>query len=208
MKKHIFGFVLFSLIVASFVLVYVFFNAPSIPPKEAVKPPISRTETREEKPYYCNLRRNKISYEVQNPHLSLSFGQLTAKLKLNWNGMGKLPKEVYVTPYIFTLDNTKETFTASESILTRFNKSNLEFSNSKFLIEPFNDSNEIEIAIQSTISNSKLLEENNNYYVVFDISTEKSEKGSFDVAKKLEEAKSVLLSPRIKLTTDGKNSPK
>ena len=44
MKKHILGVALFSFIVASFAFIYAFFYAPSIPSKEAVKPPLSRTE--------------------------------------------------------------------------------------------------------------------------------------------------------------------
>jgi hypothetical protein len=104
MRKHIFGFALFSLIFASFALVYAFFYAPSIPPQEAVKPPISQTETRNEKPYSCQLRRNKLSYEVLSSQFDWDKRELTSKVKIFWNGYGESPTQIFAKIELFTIE--------------------------------------------------------------------------------------------------------
>jgi hypothetical protein len=105
MKKHIFGFMLFSLIVASFVVVYAFFYAPSIPSPEAVKPPVPRTETRAEKPFCYPKRSKDFSYEVESANYYAEQGKLVTKVRIHWNGRGDAPKKISVQPRILTADN-------------------------------------------------------------------------------------------------------
>jgi hypothetical protein len=111
MKKHIFGFALFSLIVASFVLIYAFFYAPSIPPKNAVKPPVSQTETRADKPYFCPTKRKDFSYEIVSANYFAEQGKLVTKVKLYWNGYGEAPKTISVQPRVFSIDNYDKAIT-------------------------------------------------------------------------------------------------
>jgi hypothetical protein len=95
------------LIVVSFALVYAFFTAPLIPPNETVKPPISQTETREERPYSCQLKRNKFSYEVLSSQFDLDKNELITKVKVTWNGYGQPPEQIYIKTELFTLDQKK-----------------------------------------------------------------------------------------------------
>ena len=93
MKKHIFGFVLFSLVIASFALVYAFFNAPSIPPAEAVKPPVAPTETRAEKPY----DRNNLSFEVLSSQYFVKENKIVSQIRVKYNGSIRVaPSKIYV----------------------------------------------------------------------------------------------------------------
>ena len=105
MKKHIFGFILFSLIVASFVFVYAFFYAPSIPSPEAVKPPVPRTETRAEKTYCYPKRSKNFSYTVESANYYAEQRKLVTKVRIHWNGRSEAPKKISIQPRILTADN-------------------------------------------------------------------------------------------------------
>lgn len=176
MKKHIFGFVLFSLIVASFVLVYAFFNAPSIPPIEAVKPPISRTETREEKPYYCNLRRNKISFEVQSSQFDLEKNKLTSKVKVYWNGNENPPKQIYLTGNLFTLDQKEISKTIEPMVFTG----------------TFNNRREATLVVLSKIGEDTKFDKRQNLYLNLKFSEDNSSENYSKPSKNLTEASQVL----------------
>ena len=165
MKKHIFGFVLFGLIVASFALVYAFFNAPSIPPRETVQPPVAQTETREEKPYYCNIRRNKLSYEVQGSQFFLDENKVISKIKITWNGYAKAPNKVYLDGHFFTLEN----------------KNSNAFGDSQILDEPFKDSNEKVFTIVTNVSSNRKFDEKVNLYGGFEISDKMPEAGGHGI---------------------------
>jgi hypothetical protein len=155
MKKHIFGVALFSLIVASFALIYAFFYAPSIPPQEAVKPPLSRTETQTEKPSYCNLERAKLSYEVQSSQFDLVNNRLTSKVKVMWNGSGTPPARLFARTNLFTLDRKE----FSETIKT------ISFT------KVFENRNEATLIIVSKLdAPSGKIDERQNLYVSFDFS--------------------------------------
>jgi hypothetical protein len=104
MRKHILGFALFSLIFASFAVVYAFFYAPLIPPIEAVKPLISKTETREERPYSCRFKTNKLSFEIISSEFDLDKSELTSKVKIFWSGYGEPPKRIFAKIEFFTID--------------------------------------------------------------------------------------------------------
>ncbi len=95
MKKHIFGFALFSFIVASFVFTYAFFSAPSLVSKEAVKPPVAQYEPREEKPYTCNFRKNKLSYEVLSSQYFVDEDKIVSKIRVSLND-SVAPSKIYV----------------------------------------------------------------------------------------------------------------
>ena len=97
MKKHIFGFMLFSLIVASFVMVYAFFYAPACPPKEAVKPPVPQTISRTEPQTYCNMNKNKLSYEVLSSQYFVDENKIVSKIRVSLNGSVRVaPSKIYV----------------------------------------------------------------------------------------------------------------
>ena len=108
MKKHILGVALFSLIVASFALIYAFFFSPSIPPKEAVKPPVSRTETRAEKPTSCYPKRMKgLNYTIESASYFEEHHKLVTKVNLYWNGNGEAPKKISLQPRMFQANNNE-----------------------------------------------------------------------------------------------------
>lgn len=95
MRKHIIGFALFSFIVASFVFTYAFFSAPSLVSKEAVKPPVSQYEPREEKPYTCNFRKNKLSYEVLSSQYFVDENKIVSKIRVSLND-SVAPSRIYI----------------------------------------------------------------------------------------------------------------
>jgi hypothetical protein len=153
MKKHVFGFALFSLIVASFVFVYAFFSAPSIPPKEAVKPPLSRTETRTGKPTACYPKRLKdFSYEIVSANYFAEQGKLVTKVKLYWNGRDEAPATISVQPRIFSIDNYEKAINLKTETLS----------------EPFADGNGRTFSVESKFVLSGMKEGPPNLYVVFD----------------------------------------
>ena len=153
MKKHIFGFVLFSLIVVSFALIYAFFFAPSIPSKESVRPPVPQTEVRTERPACYPKRLKDFSYEVISANYFAEQGKLVSKVKLYWNGNGAAPKRISVSPRVFTLDDSeKSTSLKAEA-----------------LINPFEDGNSKTISIESKYVLSDNGSGPANFYVVFDV---------------------------------------
>jgi len=155
MKKHIFGVALFSLIVASFALVYAFFYAPSIPPKEAVRPPVSQTETRTEKPTACFPKRLKdFSYEIVSANYFAEQSKLVTKVKLYWNGNGEAPKKISVQPRIFSIDNYDKAISLKTETLN----------------EPFTDGNGKTFTVESKFVLNGVGDGPPNLYVVFDFS--------------------------------------
>jgi hypothetical protein len=97
MKKHIFGFALFSFIVASFAITFAFLYAPTIPPKEAVKPPFMQTEMRTEKRSYCNLNKNNLSYEILSSQYFVEDNKIVSKIRVSLRGANSVaPSKIYV----------------------------------------------------------------------------------------------------------------
>ena len=154
MKKHILGVALFSLIVASFAIIYAFFYTPSLPPKEAVKPPVSQTVTREEKTYSCRFSRDQVSFEVLSSQFDLETKKITTKIKLSWNGEERAPKEVYTNLQLVTAG---------------------EFNKPVYIIEqkivnPFNNGNQTITTIESEIPATVKIKEKENLYAFFSFS--------------------------------------
>ena len=154
MKKHIFGVALFSLIVASFALIYAFFFAPSMPSKEAVKPPVSKIETREEKPVSCNLKKMKpVSYTVVSSSFLAEKSVLKSVVTLRWNGSGEAPKKISIQPRFFTNENY-----ASAKVL-----------NTETIIEPFKDGNSKIVNLETNFVLQNPGRVAPNFYVLFDV---------------------------------------
>lgn len=191
MKKHIFGAALFSLIVASFAFVYAFFYAPSIPPKEAVRPPLSQTEVPAEKSTsYCNLKRNNVSYAIQSSEFYVSEGRLVSTLKVKWNGSEAAPKYVFVQSRIFDINQPN----------------NVSFIKSDNFRSNFNDLNVATVTVNQDFYGLKDIKKaKNNLYVVFDVVDQYSKENSLFDPGKLTEAKPVLsiygdFSPKVEVT--------
>ncbi|HEY8563093.1 MAG TPA: hypothetical protein VIL74_22135 [Pyrinomonadaceae bacterium] len=178
MKKHIFGAALFSFIVAFFAFTYAFFYAPSIPSKEAVKPPLSRNEQPPAAPRtYCNLKRNKFTHEVLDSQLFVQDGKLVSKLKLRWNGNGEAPKLVFINARIFDINNPNS----------------VSYIRSSTFRSNFNNLNEATVVFDEKFYYpSEAIKAKNNFYVLFDVSDQYSKENSLFDANKLPEAKPVL----------------
>lgn len=109
MRKHIFGFALFSLIFAAFALIFAVFYAPSIPLNEVVKSPL--LETHEVTPTGCYPKSlQDFTYEIVSANYFAKKGKLVTEVKLNWNGDNEFPKEINIQPRIFTIDNFDKEF--------------------------------------------------------------------------------------------------
>lgn len=177
MKKHIFGFVLFSFIVASFALVYAFFSAPSIPSRETVKPPVTApVEVRSEKPM-CNYKRTKdFSYSVESANYFADKNLLMTKVTLSWNGNGAPPREISVQPRVFTLGDTEVTFPLKSGTF----------------VEPFKNGNTKTIYLESDWRVSQYKNNSPNFYVVFDVSDNVSGKNLTSEKVNIAEAHQIL----------------
>ncbi len=154
MKKHIFGFALFSLIVASFVFAYAFLCAPSIPSKEAVKPPVSQKELRSEKPYSCYPKRNKLSYEVLSSQYFVAENKIVSKIRVSFNGsIGMAPSKIYVTTTYSSAGNVGKDG----------------FGENKVLENPFAYTRELVVDVVSRVSSGKKLDIDENLYALVSV---------------------------------------
>ncbi len=147
MRKHILGFGIFNLIFASFALVYAFFYAPAIPPKETVKPPIAQTETQAEKPYFCNLRKNNLSFEVLSSQYFVNENKIISKIRVTFNGSIRVaPSKIYVATTYSSVGKNG-------------------FGENKVLEDPFVDSRELVVDVVSKVSGGKKIDIDENLYV-------------------------------------------
>jgi hypothetical protein len=173
MRKHILGFALFSLIFAAFALVYAFFYAPSIPPKEAVKPPIAQTETQLEKPISCDLKKNKYSVKVISSRYLVDEGKIVSQIRVSLN----------------------KNFSPSEMLFVRTNfttggkTSGVRFSNSNHVKNPFAEENWRDVTVVSNVPSAERPQKNENLYVTALVSDEDV---IFRQGDDITEAKSVL----------------
>ena len=185
MKKHILGVALFGLIVASFTVIFAFFYAPSVPPKEAVKPPVSQTETRPEKPYACQFNKNKVSYVVESSELDLRNDKFISKLRITWNGYGEAPWKIIVEPRVFAIENGE--------IAEAGSKDQTSTKVETTVIMPFkNDSNTSTVLL--TFDNPIVgLVKNKNVYVTYNIKDGKTGNYLTQVNPSVAEANQVLI---------------
>lgn len=171
MKKHIFGFALFSFIVASFVLTYAFFAAPSIPSKEAVKPPLALVEPRAEKPYTCNLRKNKLSYEVLSSQYFVDEDRIVSKIRVSLND-SVAPSRIYIGT----------TFSSAGNI----GKNG--YGDQVTVESPFAEGREKIVTVTSKVTDGKKIDIDENLYVLvhiadYDISRNYKKSGEVTQAK-------------------------
>jgi hypothetical protein len=116
MKKHILGFALFSFIVASFAFAYAFFFAPSLVSKEAVKPPVTQTETRTETPYYSRTRCKKFSYEVLSSQYFVDENKIVTKIRVSQNE-SVAPAKIFVTTSFSSAGNIDKNTSVTYQII-------------------------------------------------------------------------------------------
>lgn len=89
MKRHIFGFAIFLMIVGLTVIAYSFF-------KPFVIPEVPKTVSVEnDRPYSCWTDRRPVSARVLTAEYDVWSGELVADIKLSWNGRGKAPDRLY-----------------------------------------------------------------------------------------------------------------
>lgn len=154
MNRHIFGFGLFSLIFASFSLVYVFSCAPPIPLQETVKLPIPEAVTREERITSGRMKANRLTYEVLSSEFDLDAGQLMSRIRVTWNGTDERPKQIFLKAQLFTLETRGTSKTLEQLVFP----------------EVFEPRNEATLIVLSDVGQSDKIDERQNLYVVFDIS--------------------------------------
>lgn len=176
MKKHIFGFMLFSLIVASFVLAYAFFYAPAIPPKEAVKPPVPQMVSRTEPQTYCNLKKNNLSYEVLSSQYFVDENKIVSKIRVSLNDSARYaPSKIYIGT----------TFSSAGNIGQNG------FGDNQVVENPFSESREKIVTIVSKITDGKKIDIDENLYVLFSV-TDYDGSTNYKKSTDVTQAKAVL----------------
>jgi hypothetical protein len=174
MKKHIFGFALFSIIVASFVFTYAFCSAPSLVPKEAVKPPVAQYEPREEKPYSCNFRKNKLSYEVLSSQYFVDEDKIVSKIRVSLND-SVAPSRIYVGT----------TFSSAGNI------GKDRFGDQMTVENPFSEGREKIVTITSKVVDGEKIDIDENLYVMVMVSVY-DDAAKYKTRDEIRQAKPVL----------------
>ncbi|CAN5614156.1 hypothetical protein BH20ACI4_BH20ACI4_04920 [soil metagenome] len=159
MKKHILGFAIFSLIVGSFVSVWALFGyftqpIPVVPKVESDRLQVFKSEKRKS----CNMKRDKISYEVIKPSYYFADEKvIISTIKLKWNGYGSPPEVVSLIPKISTANHDTTDFVPASE---------------KTLRDVFTDQREVTLTLKTYPKNTsdKLL--SNNFYLDFKITTD------------------------------------
>lgn len=175
MKKHIFGFTLFSLIVASFIFAYAFLSAPSIPSKEAVKPPVSQKESRSEKPYSCYPKKNKLSYEVLSSQYFVSENKIVSKIRVSLNNYASVPSKIFVSTNFSSVGNIGKDG----------------FGDSQAVEDPFAEGREKIVTVVSRVSDGKKIDIDENLYVLVSV-TDYDGSANYKKSGEITEAKAVL----------------
>jgi hypothetical protein len=169
MRKHIFGLAIFTFIIGSFALIYAFFNAPPIPQIPEVKPFAAETQPA----FSCRKKQQEIDYEVQNVQFDFNSNKLISNVKLIWKGAGEPPKNVYVSPQIFTLDNS----------------ANSVFLNTEQFLNPFEKGRSGNVTFTSNVEQ---IGSANNLYVIYSISRDYTNIPFVNKNEKIAKAKQVL----------------
>lgn len=156
MKKHILGFTIFAFIVGSFVSVWALFGyftqtIPNVPKVESDNLPVFKSEKRKS----CDMKSEKISYEVFNSYYFAEENVVISTLKLKWNGYGAPPEKVFIKTTIFTSENDT-----------------VNFENGTFLSDVFENGREVTVTIKTNPSESLRDLLKKNFYADFSVSTD------------------------------------
>ena len=180
MNKHVFGLLIFGLIVFLTAVGYaVFYRAPM--PQIAE---IDEVFVENAKPTSCFPGlKSHITSEVESVAILTDENKLIAKIKLNWHGDSAPPPKIYVGAETFTPENI----------------SNTVFKDSQLIAAPFKNGGAAEIMVEYKISNWKNFDPKQNYYAAFDVSESDADAAAFSIEKKKSRAHSVVLA-------HGKNS--
>ncbi len=168
MKKHLLGFAIFSLIVSGFVTVWAVFGyltqpIPVVPKVESDRLPVFKSEKRKS----CNMRRDKISYEVGNSYFFAEENVVISNLKLRWNGYGAPPEEVFVMTKIFSGDQQNEIYESGT-----------------YYKNVFENGNEVNLTVRTNPPLGIKPDLKNNFYADYSISTGFGDESSYKYKEK------------------------
>lgn len=141
MKKHIFGFALFGLILTSFAFTFAFFSSPKVE--------YLNIETKV--PHFINNQKLLV-YKVQSVQFDLDSGKLISNVEFTWNGI-EPPTEIFMNAEVTVFDQNK----------------NFNFFIFDRLDKPFKNGNKV-IAAFETTAVRYVGDEKNNLYASFGFS--------------------------------------
>lgn len=145
MKKHVFGFALFVLIVVAFTFVFAFFRAGAIPEVLAVEDPKSLPV----RSIIIDHAAKSIPHEVIGAYFDLDSGKLISKIKVKLDKNG--PKELIV-----------------RAELTVFQSFRSELC-SPARVQSFSSENEAIVVFEENVVNAGQIDRNDNLYVSFSV---------------------------------------
>jgi len=140
MRKHIFGFLVFVLIVAVFGIAHSYLGIGRI---EKAKPPTFET-------VHLTGSRRTLTYDVKSVMFDLDTGKLISQIHLTWNGGEYPPDTLWISPSIS--NDQKRSTTAFPS--DRINW-------------PFKNGNQVIVTTETPDSNSIAIDGKDNYYALF-----------------------------------------
>lgn len=172
MKKHIFGFALFSFIFASFAFAFAFFYTPTIRRIEKIKQITSKTE----RPVFRPKTQQDITYRVLSSEFDLDSGEFTSNIHLYWNRDGKAPRKIFVNTHLFTPEADEEGIFDERLVFT----------------EPFGDSSGTTITIRYKVNYDLSFDRRKNLYASFDFSQDEFSNDLTERSEDLSEFNQVL----------------
>jgi hypothetical protein len=175
MRKHIFGFALFSLIFVSFAVVFALFRTTPISTVREIKPPVIVTEEKN----YCpkkTAEANAISHEIIGSSFFYDESRVVTTIRIWWNKTSPPPAKVYITTHFSEIGSVD----------------GKGFGDEKILENPFAESNEKIVTVVSRVSNREAIDKNVNLYVFANV-TDYADSMSYMKGGETVIAKEVLL---------------
>ena len=150
MKKHIFGFAIFSFIFVSFALAFAYFYAPPVRQITEIKPLLVEPEY---SPTSCRKKLKEIKSEVVDSQYIAGQNKVISRIKVSWSGIGVAPEKLYVTTLISSVDE----------------KDKKSFGTYEILDKPFIDDLEKVFTLVSRNSNNHKIDKKTNLYARFSV---------------------------------------
>ncbi len=164
MKKHLFGFAIFSFIFASFAVAFAYFYAPPIPQISVIEEnePFQLITESVEKTSCFGVTKKDISYQIQYTQYDSDNDQFISKMYVTWKGNGEAPKKLFVATKIYTLEQRKFAEHFSSMVFT----------------EPFENSKTAMLIVKFKIPEN-LFDKKQNLYATFNFSESSNDEYEF-----------------------------
>jgi hypothetical protein len=182
MKKHLLGLAIFSFIVVSFAVAFVFFTTkPEVCHFGITKKPVIENDRR----YKCNKKSEIIKFEVLSTQFNSEEGKLISQFRVNFDKNVELPKVISIGTNLYNYKNSEvEKVQLKDELFESFEVNHFK--------------NEATFFVESDLKNLMSINSGNNLCVVFDFYVNHNKGDALPLSKISSEAKPVLFVHRTK----------